>query len=118
MAYSENIAEKIREKLSKTENVEEKRMMGGITFMVNDKMCVGVLKNDMMCRIDPELHETQVEKPGCRTLDMTQRPAIGFVLVNETVLKNQADYDYWINLCLDFNTRAKASKKRKKANAG
>jgi TfoX/Sxy family transcriptional regulator of competence genes len=113
MAYSENIARRVREKLSKFESLEEKRMMGGLAFMLNGKMCVGVMKNEMMCRIDPELHPVLVEKPGCRTMDFTHRPMIGYVLVDEAVLNSKADFDYWIDLCLGFNPKAKASAKGK-----
>ena len=52
MAYNENLAERIRTALSKKRKVEEKKMMGGLTFMVNGKMCVGILKDDLMARID------------------------------------------------------------------
>jgi TfoX/Sxy family transcriptional regulator of competence genes len=49
-------------------------MMGGLTFMCNGKMCVGVLKNELMCRIDPALHDAETSKPGCRTLAFNQQP--------------------------------------------
>jgi TfoX/Sxy family transcriptional regulator of competence genes len=112
MAYNELLANRIRERLAHLENIEEKKMMGGIAFMVNNKMCVGVIKDEMMCRIDPQLHEQLVEKPGCRTMDFTRRPMIGYVLIEEHAMKSKADFEYWINLCLDFNPRAKASKKK------
>lgn len=96
-------------------NIEEKAMMGGLAFMVNNKMCVGIFKDEMMCRIDPEFHETAVEMRGCRTMDFTKRPMIGYVLIDETGVKTNAEFDYWINLCLDFNKYAKASKKKRKS---
>ena len=55
MAYSEKLAQRIRENLANVKKVKEKEMMGGLTFMVNDKMCIGIIKEEMMCRIDPEL---------------------------------------------------------------
>ena len=87
--------------------------MGGLTFMVNDKMCVGIIKDELMCRIDPELHETAVEKNGCRTMDFTKRPMMGYVLIDDTGMRTQREFDYWINLALDFNAEAKSSKKKK-----
>lgn len=114
MAYSEQIAQRIRERLADLRNVEEKTMMGGITFMVNGKMCVGVIKDEMMCRIDPELQETVVEKQGCRAMDFTRRPMIGYVLIDDSGMRSKADFDYWIDLSLSFNPKAKASKKAKK----
>ncbi len=113
MAYSEQLANRIRERLADLPNVEEKAMMGGLTFMYNDKMCVGVLKDELMCRIDPELHEAAVERTGCRTMDFTHRPMKGYVLVDDSGMRRQEDFDYWIDLALDFNKRAKSSKKKK-----
>lgn len=113
MAYSEKLADRIRERLAELPNIEEKKMMGGLTFMVNDKMCVGIIKDELMCRIDPEFHETAVEKTGCRTMDFTKRPMIGYVLIDDTGMRTQKEFDYWINLALDFNAKAKSSKKKK-----
>lgn len=114
MAYNEKLAERIRQRLENTPNVEEKEMMGGLTFMVDDKMCIGIIKDEMMCRIEPGLHETAVEKTGCRTMDFTKRPMKGYVMVDETGIKSKKDFEYWIALCLDFNKIAKSSKKKKK----
>ena len=110
MAYNEALASRVRNRLSTLEPIEEKRMMGGLTFMYNDKMCLGIIKDDLMCRIDPAIHEEVIKKPGCRTMDFTNRPMIGYVLVNGDALKN--DFEYWVNLALDFNKHAKSSKKR------
>lgn len=112
MAYDEKLAQRIREKLSTLPNIEEKNMMGGLTFMYNDKMCVGIIKDELMCRIDPDLHEKAVEMNGCRTMDFTKRPMKGYVMVEQTAMNSQKDFDYWINLALDFNSKAKSSKKK------
>ena len=114
MAYNEKLADRIRESLSELSNIEEKEMMGGLTFMVNDKMCVGIIKDELMCRIDPDFHETAVEKTGCRTMDFTKRPMKGYVMIDDTGMKTEKEFDYWINLSLDFNKKAKSSKKKKK----
>ena len=113
MAYNEKLANRIRESLSDISQVEEKEMMGGLTFMYNNKMCVGIIKDELMCRIDPDFHETAISKTGCRTMDFTNRPMKGYVLVDDSGLKTQKDFEYWINLALDFNKKAKASRKRK-----
>lgn len=112
MAYSEQLAERIRKRFATLKNVEEKKMMGGLTFMYNDKMCVGIMKDELMCRIDPEYHEMAIAKKGCRTMDFTNRPMIGYVLVNESGMKSDKDFDYWINLSLEYNPKAKSSKKK------
>lgn len=114
MAYCEDLANRIRQRLAELPNIEEKKMMGGLTFMFNNKMCVGIIKDELMCRIDPTLHEESVEKNGCRTMDFTKRPMKGYVMIDESGMKSQTDFDYWINLAIDFNKQAKSSKKKKK----
>ena len=114
MAYDEKLADRVRERLANLYNIEEKEMMGGLTFMYNDKMCVGIIKDELMCRIDPDLHEAALEKNGCRTMDFTKRPMKGYILVDEYGLKTTEEFDYWINLALDFNKKAKSSKKKGK----
>ena len=114
MPYNEILANRIRQHLSKLPNIEEKVMMGGLTFMYNNKMCVGIIKDELMCRIDPKLHEKCVEKIGCRTMDFTKRPMIGYILIDESGMKSKADFEYWINLALEFNSQAKSSKKKSK----
>ena len=71
MAYNQKLAERIRERLAETKKVKEKEMMGGLTFMVNDKMCIGIIKDEMMCRIDPDMQEVALSKIGCRIMDFT-----------------------------------------------
>ncbi len=114
MAYNEKLTNKVRSALSHITNVEEKKMFRGITFMVNNKMCISAGDNELMCRIDPSLHEASVEKNGCRPVIMKGRECRGYVYVNEEGMKTKKDFDYWIGLALEFNKRAKASKKKKK----
>jgi TfoX/Sxy family transcriptional regulator of competence genes len=113
MSYDENLANRIRERLENLPVIEEKEMMGGLAFMVNDKMCIGVIKDEMMCRIDPEFHETAVEIPGCRTMDFTKRPMRGYVMIDNIGMRTPEEFEYWINLALGFNVKARSSKKKK-----
>lgn len=117
MAYSELLANRIRQQLENLSAIEEKEMMGGLTFMYNNKMCIGIIKDELMCRIDPELHDMAIEKTGCHSMDFTKRPMKGYVMVDDTGLKTTNDFTYWINLALDFNKKAKASKKKSKPRA-
>ncbi len=112
MAYNQKLADRVRERMAELPNVDEKEMMGGLVFMYNGKMCVGVVKDELMCRIDPALHNDSVEKLGCRTMDFTKRPMKGYIFVEDIGMKSQKDFDYWIDLALDFNKKAKASKKK------
>jgi TfoX/Sxy family transcriptional regulator of competence genes len=112
MAYDEFLADRIRERLRKYK-VEEKKMMGGLCFMVNDKMCVGIVKNELMARIHPDEHATAIQKKGCRTMDFTKKPMKGFVFINSEGYDEDKDLDGWINLALAFNEFAKPAKKKK-----
>lgn len=112
MAYDQNLADRIRKRISGLSNIEEKEMMGGLVFMYNGKMCLGIIKDEMMCRIDPELHDIQVEKIGCRTMDFTNRPMKGYILIEEEGMRSEKDFNYWIELALDFNPKAKSSGKK------
>jgi len=114
MAFNEKIADRIREAIMDLPDVAEKYMFGGVCFMVNDKMCIGVVKDEMMCRIDPALEDTVLEKTGCRPMDFSGKSMKGFVYVSENAMKKKKDLEYWIGLCLEYNKIAKASKKKKK----
>jgi TfoX/Sxy family transcriptional regulator of competence genes len=111
MAYSEALAKRIREVFSSLPNVEEKQMMGGLVFMYNGKMCVGIIKDEMLCRIDPAIKDELLKKPGCSEMAFTGRPMKSYVLVNGAVLKTKKQFEYWIDQALAFNPYAKASKK-------
>ena len=88
-------------------------MFRGITVMVNEKMCINVGDNEIMCRIDPELHEACIAKKGCRSVVMKGREYKGYVYINEEGMKTKKDFDSWIGPALEFNKKAKASRKRK-----
>ena len=103
----------MRSGLSHLSNIEEKEMMGGLSFLYNGKMCVGIIKDEMMCRIDPAQHEMAVEKQGCRIMDFTGRPMKGWVMIDETGMKTRKELDYWISLALDYNAKARSGKKKK-----
>ena len=113
MAYNEKLADRVREGLQSIRKVEEKKMMGGLTFMVNGKMCVGILKDDLMARIDPDVHEEALNRKGCREMDFTGKPMKGFVFISPEGNKGKKDLDYWLGLAIEFNKKAKASKKKK-----
>jgi TfoX/Sxy family transcriptional regulator of competence genes len=112
MAYKESLAKRIRERLADLDNLEEKEMMGGLAFMYNGKMCVGIYKDNLMCRIDPAINDELLEKRGCRQMDFANKPMKGWVLIDEDGIRSKKDFDHWIGLALEFNSKAKASKKR------
>lgn len=115
MPYSEKLADRIRMILFDLgiPKVEEKKMFRGMTFMVDDKMCISVSGDRLMCRVDPGLHDQLLEEKPCRTMIMKGREYKGYILVNEEDVAKKAELDFWIRQCLDFNGRAKSSKKGK-----
>ena len=112
MSYNEYLATRVRLAFKQNSNVEEKKMMGGLTFMVNGKMCVGILKDDLMVRLDPEVYETALQKTGCREMNFTGRPMKGFVFVGPEGTEEKADLDYWIELAIAYNKKVKVSIKK------
>jgi TfoX/Sxy family transcriptional regulator of competence genes len=118
MAYDEKLAGRVRKALSKSTRIVERRMMGGLTFMVNGKMCVGVLKDDLMVRLDPVVYDSALKRQSCREMNFTGKPTKGFVFVGPKGTNNKQNLGYWVGLALDFNKNAKASKKRKGADKG
>lgn len=114
MAFDEKLVDRIRESLVDIKKVEEKNMFGGVCFMVNGKMCIGVVKDEMMCRIDPKMDEIVLEKEGCRQMDFTGKPMKGYVFISNSGMKTKKAFEYWVSLCLEFNSKAKASKKKPK----
>ena len=115
MAYNEKLASRTREIISKTHKItEEKKMFGGLCFMVNEKMCVGVEKDRMMIRLNPDIYDNVMEMEGCHPMDFNGRSMKGYVFVDASVLNTEKKLNYWIQLALDFNALAKLSKKKKK----
>ncbi len=111
MAYNEKLAERIRKAITHLPNVKEKKMFGGLAFMVDDKMGITVGTDKIMCRIDPAIHEVAIKQKGCRTVIMRGREFKGYVHVDEGSIKTKRDFDYWIELAIDYNKKAKSSKK-------
>lgn len=116
MAYDIKLADRIREYLVQFPKlkIEEKEMFRGITFMINEKMCVCVSGENLMCRFDPAMQEEVAERNGFLPMIMKGKEYKGYCYVDAEGFKRKADFEYWVNLCLTFNEKAKASKKRKK----
>ena len=111
--YNEQLADRVREIIARTErDIEEKRMFGGLCFMVDGKMCVGVESDRMMLRIGPDVFEEALEKDGCTPMDFTGTVMKGYVFVDSDALATNKQLDHWMKLALDFNKIAKAAKKK------
>lgn len=120
MAYDEFLADRMRRVLhDKKVSFLEKKMMGGLLFMVNEKMFCGIHIDKkygdslLMARIGEKAYALEIEKDICLPMDFTGRPMRGYIFVTPEGFDMDEDLEYWIQLCLDFNPLAKASKKRK-----
>ncbi len=91
---------------------EEKKMMGGITFMVDEKMCFGTLKGGLLCRINPEKREALLKQNGAEIIHQGGREMKGYVHVQSYGLETAHELNFWVDKCLEFNPLAKAKKKK------
>ena len=121
MAYDEFLADRIKRVLNeKKVSFTSKKMMGGYLFMVNEKMLCGIHIDKkygdslLMARIGETAYEKVIDKEECLPMDFTGRPMRGYIFVTPDGFDLDEDLEYWIQLTLDFNPFAKASKKRKK----
>lgn len=114
MAYDIHLSERIDHILS-TRKIAyiTKNMMGGLCYMVDDKMGFGIMKDQLMARIGPDEYEAALIKEGVSQMNFTGRVMKGYVFVNSSVIDFEEELEYWIGLCLDFNPIAKSSKRKK-----
>jgi TfoX/Sxy family transcriptional regulator of competence genes len=115
MAYDPSIADRVTDHLTRCRvSFETKAMMGGLCFMVNGKMCLGVTEARLMVRLDPANEADALKQPGCKPMDFTGRPMKGYVFIHPEGLETEDQFKHWIDLALEFNPRAAASKKKPK----
>jgi hypothetical protein len=113
MAYNTKLADRVRKHLAHlpTIQTEEKKMFGGLAFMVNGKMCVNVSGDNLMCRFNPNLQEVIFKRKGYQTMIMKGKAYKGYCYVSPEGIKTENDFEFWIKLCLSFNSQARSSKK-------
>ena len=109
MAYSEYLADRVRPRLKGKGLVEEKKMMGGLTFMVNGKMCLGIMfdkkteEDKLMVRVGKLNYEKLLHKPGSTPMDFTGKPLRGFLFIGPDGFDHEDDLDFWVVKALEFN---------------
>ncbi len=103
MAFDEGVAQRLREQLADRSDVVEKRMFGGVAFMVRGHMLVGLVGATLMARIGAEAYAGALERPHVREMDFTGRSMKGYVYVDAAGFESDADLAAWVALCLDFN---------------
>ncbi len=112
MAFSEQLASRIREALAHLPDVTEKKMFGSLAFLVDGKLSLAAGPGRMMCRIDPGLYEEISKRTGVTAVNMRGRLYKGYVYIDENALQNAAEFKYWVSQALDYIPKAKKSKKR------
>ena len=119
MSYNEDLASRIRGYFAgQPVAAVEKRMMGGLCFMVRDKMCVGVYRDQLMVRLDPAARAEALSRPGCAPMTFTGRTLQGFVVVSPEGWTAPRDFERWLAIALEFNPRAVSSKTTERKRSG
>ena len=103
MAYDEGLAERLRGVLAGRMDVVEKKMFGGLAFMVRGSMCVGVTGEELMARVGPDQYDESLALPHARNMDFTGRPMKGFVFIGTDGIESDDDLSEWVDRCLRFN---------------
>lgn len=115
MAVDEYQVQRMRKALKEHISTwNEKRMFGGLCFMVDEKMCFGTFRDGMMARVNPEEIEELCKRDGASPMIHGGRPMTGFLRIEPEGFDMDDDLDFWIQKCLEYNPLAKSSKKKKK----
>jgi len=115
MAFDEQLAERIRKGLV-GHNPVEKRMFGGLCFMVNGAMCCGVYKNDFVARVGDSQHDEAIAQPHTRLMDITGRPMRGFLFVGPDGVRTETQFKKWLNWCTSYSASNEVQKRLKRTN--
>ena len=102
MAYDEGLADRVRATLLPRPDIEEKKMFGGLTFMVGGHMCCGVIGGDLMVRVGPDAYEDALAAKGARPMDFTGRPLRGMVYVGPGGHRTDDALASWVKRGTDF----------------
>jgi TfoX/Sxy family transcriptional regulator of competence genes len=102
LAYDEGLAQRIRERLEERTDVEERRMFGGLAFLVHGNMAAGIVKDELMVRVGPAAYDAALREPHARPMDFTKRPMKGLVYVAPPGFAEDADLARWLERGLAF----------------
>ena len=102
MAHSEALADRIRRALGRRRGIAEKKMFGGVGFLLSGNLCVGVWKTSLIVRLDPQDAERLLNEPHVRVFDITGRPMKGWLLVEADGLETDEQLAAWIELSRSF----------------
>ena len=113
MAYDEKLAARVRRRVVSYPGFSERKMFGGLCFLLNGNMCCGINGGDLMLRVPPEDYEATLERPGARPMDFTGRPLRGMVYVAADALTSSRTLHRWIDQATAFVASLPAKKPRK-----
>ncbi|MEX0771403.1 MAG: TfoX/Sxy family protein [Balneolaceae bacterium] len=102
MSYDDGLAQRIREQLNNRSDVEERKMFGGLCFMISNHMCCGIVEDSLMARVGPEVYEQCLAKTHTRKMDFTGKPMKGMIYVDSEGLTTDKELKKWISICLEF----------------
>lgn len=102
MAYDEGVAERLRDALAAESGLSEKKMFGGVAFLLDGNMCCGVNGENLMLRLGAEAAADALERPHARPMDFTGRPMKGFVFVDPPGYESDADLEAWVARAIGF----------------
>ena len=102
MAYDEKLADRVRGALARRRGVSEKKMFGGLAFLVNGHMACGIIGEDLMVRVGPEAYEAALKKAGARPMDFTGRPMKGMVYVAPRGHRRAPSLEAWVQQGLSY----------------
>src|ERR1700757_4394601 len=102
MAFSEALAERIRQRLARRKNVEEKKMFGGVGFLLNGNLLVGVWKDSLIARLGPDEGDEALREPHVKEFDITGRAMKGWALVAPEGIEDDDQLSAWIQRAVQF----------------
>ena len=114
MPYSEKLAGRITKLLKPQKGVVEKKMFGGICYMLKDKMMAGIAKNELMIRCLPDKYESMLKKHHAREMDFTGKPLKGFLYIDDLGIKTEKQLQYWLDVGIEYALKSPPKKKKKK----
>ncbi|HEY2292298.1 MAG TPA: TfoX/Sxy family protein [Thermoanaerobaculia bacterium] len=112
MAYNEALATRIRAQLAGSAGVSEKRMFGGLAFLKNGNMFVGVTGDELMARVGKENYADSLARKHVREMDFTGKPLAGYVFVGAQGIAKDTDLGFWVERCQAFAETLPAKAKR------
>lgn len=102
MAFDEGLAQRLREIFAERDDMKERRMFGGLAFMLSGNMCCGVIGDELMARVGPDNYASALEHAQARPMDFTGKPLTGFVYVASDGIAADQDLERWVRRCTEF----------------